>query len=457
MPRPRPIIVPGGAGGDSSFTDVKTKIDIGPLVQFFKRKKAADAKQAERNAMLKLADDLGMDSSLVDIPDLFKTLASKRLAKRANSGDITDLGQSRIDMGLIPTKEEEIVGEPEAVGMSTVFGDEPLVRQELTGVYEDNPILSAKAAGNLTSTDLTYLSKAQDEGLKRVSLDTEEIALSEYGKPFRDLTKAQQKNVRAIKKQFGIDITAGKESAKIDVTKEQKPLSSSELEGFRVPDTLAKFPAGTTMADVEKAGGVSVTNKQIDELNSLDEVSVIVEAVDQLSTQLITAENALDAAKQGVSLKGGALLQTNPTARAYSDQKAQFTGVISRALGGEKGVLTDRDIDRVVKGMPGFGDRKAVRDFKIGTIKLLIEVSTESKRRKIMGGEPTLDQKKRIKKLVNDLTAESPRKGKTKSPLKKLGEPGKGKKQRINIEGIRNEVQSIDAELAEINRKLGIE
>ena len=99
----------------------------------------------------------------------------------------------------------------------------------------------------------------------------------------------------------------------------------------------------------------------------------------------ITAETATDALIQGARLTGGAIAKTNPAAAAYQDSKQAFLGVISRNLGGEKGVLTDRDIGRLDNMLPSFRDTTAIRDFKLQMIQTLIDSAREQQKRVILG------------------------------------------------------------------------
>ena len=139
------------------------------------------------------------------------------------------------------------------------------------------------------------------------------------------------------------------------------------------------------------------------DIAALDNTNVIVDTLDRLSSSIIKATTAGGALKQRVRLSAGALTKANETAATFNDQKEQFTGVLSRSLGGEKGVLTDRDISRITKGLPGFGDTKKIRDFKMGTIKLLIDTAIESKRRLLSNQPQNPNINRRLNELFRDL------------------------------------------------------
>jgi hypothetical protein len=239
-------------------------------------------------------------------------------------------------------------------------------------------------------------------GQIKVTPVTNEIALDEFDKPYIELTSEQRGVVLDLKQQKKINVSAAATLANIEVNK-QKPLSAMDLTRFVHPDTLAKFPAGTTMEDITEAGAFAATPKQLEEISALDNVRVIVDTMDKTSQRLMTAGGPIEAAKQYASLKTGAFTKSNTLAATYQDQQAQFTGVLARALGGEKGVLTDIDIERVVKGQPLFRDTKGIRDLKMGTIKILLDTATDAKRRTITGKPPDPEIRKRIDKLLDVL------------------------------------------------------
>jgi len=219
---------------------------------------------------------------------------------------------------------------------------------------------------------------------QKITQTAEEISLELYNKSFTELSPDERADVLQTKQDRAVEVSTGKVKGRIEAGLDA-PLSSTDLTKFVNPDTLAKFPAGTTMREVRKSGGFAATPTQLQKIADLDNAGFIVTQLDELSKQIITATDAASALIQGGTLKAGAFAKTNTAAAAYEDQLAQFTGVISRALGGERGVLTDTDIRRVVNGMPKFRDTKAIRDFKMGVIQLLFETATDAQKRAITG------------------------------------------------------------------------
>lgn len=94
--------------------------------------------------------------------------------------------------------------------------------------------------------------------------------------------------------------------------------------------------------------------------------------------------------KQGLSAESGglgriagavkgdiaALLQTSPQAATYKDQRAAFISLVVRGLG-ERGVLTDRDVNRVVKAVPTFSDSPKTAAEKWKLVKTILETASQ--------------------------------------------------------------------------------
>lgn len=134
-------------------------------------------------------------------------------------------------------------------------------------------------------------------------------------------------------------------------------------------------------------------------LADLNSVDTLVGAISSLANELITAENPLELTKQAALLKAGSLSRTNPTANAYEAQSAAFVGTLARALGGERGVLTDRDIIRVGRALPGFTDTKQIKDYKLGNLKLLVDAAKEGKKARVEN-RPVKSSTDRIQQLL---------------------------------------------------------
>ena len=165
----------------------------------------------------------------------------------------------------------------------------------------------------------------------------------------------------------------------------QLPLSPTERENLIHPETLAAAPPGLTEQQAIEKGYIKANPQQLQKLGDIEQTQSLVDFLSGLARINITAENPTDALMQGVRLTTGAIAKTNPAAAAYQDSKQAFLGVISRNLGGERGVLTDRDIGRVDGMLPGFRDTVTIREFKIQMIQTLIDSAREQQKRVILG------------------------------------------------------------------------
>ena len=132
----------------------------------------------------------------------------------------------------------------------------------------------------------------------------------------------------------------------------------------------------------------------------LQNTEAIFDSIKQMSGQLMTAPSAVEAGIQGAKLKFGSLTKSHTLAAAYDDSKQAFLGVLSRSLGGERGVLTDRDIARIDRMLPGFGDTKKIRDLKVGLIENLLKTSIEAKQSLLAGQPVSGDFRQRVEGLL---------------------------------------------------------
>ena len=163
------------------------------------------------------------------------------------------------------------------------------------------------------------------------------------------------------------------------------PIPTSELVNIVDPETFAPFPVGTTFAQAEAAGAITATPTQRQPIFDLDNAMMITDQMESMTKHLIVAETAEEAAIQGLKLKGGAWLRENPVAAAYLATQQAFLGVMSRTIGAEKGVLTDRDIGRIKNAFPGLRDTRVIRDIKVLSLRLLIETARRSAVKKTKG------------------------------------------------------------------------
>ena len=135
---------------------------------------------------------------------------------------------------------------------------------------------------------------------------------------------------------------------------------------------IRKLNTDEILKEASLRGGISFEKDQTKLRRDLKSTRVLVDSLSGMARKIITAKDWTGVIPQKVKLSVGRWTKANTIAAAYSDMKNMFTGVVARTLGGERGVLTDRDIARVVKGMPAEGDTKEIMEFKLGLIDLIL-------------------------------------------------------------------------------------
>ena len=118
----------------------------------------------------------------------------------------------------------------------------------------------------------------------------------------------------------------------------------------------------------------------------------IIGTLHGLADKINTQSNPISATLQGLGSKLGAVTGMSNLATAYDDQANAFIGVLSRAIGGERGVLTDQDIKRVRRGLPAFTDTLERKNFKFNVMERIITAAE--------GGA----QRQELDSLITELT-----------------------------------------------------
>jgi hypothetical protein len=138
-------------------------------------------------------------------------------------------------------------------------------------------------------------------------------------------------------------------------------------------------------------------------LGDLQSTKATVSQLTQMADQLITATSPTDAAIQGARLNAAALVKSDPLATTYQDTKQAFLGTLSRALGGERGVLTNQDIARINNALPSFFDTVAVKDAKSAILQNLLSTATEAKMAAMTGAPMSTAYQGRITDLISGM------------------------------------------------------
>ena len=124
-----------------------------------------------------------------------------------------------------------------------------------------------------------------------------------------------------------------------------------------------------------------IQGKAREALAGFGPLEVIVTQLEQDANALITATTPLEALKQRIQLTAGALTKSNPVAAAYEDSKEAFLDQVARTLGGARGVLTDKDIERLGRIFVTFGDTVATKDLKQQKLREILKAAVAVQRK----------------------------------------------------------------------------
>lgn len=133
---------------------------------------------------------------------------------------------------------------------------------------------------------------------------------------------------------------------------------------------LIQPPAGITQDALNQDPDmVAVDDKQKARLTQLAPARAQLDVFQNVANRIITAKSPTEALAQGTKLYLGAFTGSDPVAKGYLDAAEGFIGNLSRAIGGETGVLTNLDVTRMRRAAyASFFDTAASRDIKAAII-----------------------------------------------------------------------------------------
>jgi hypothetical protein len=216
----------------------------------------------------------------------------------------------------------------------------------------------------------------------------------------------------ALRIETGLREAAGYATAKgLAAAKREEPVGTTAATLIN-PKTMQSPPTTMTRDEAIKAGYLEVPEKERASLADLEQTKAILSTIKIFADKLITAESPLERTSQALKLKAGAVSGTDPAAATYQAQRQSFLGIISRTLGGERGVLTDRDVARIDSALPSFSDSKTTKNLKIGLLNNLLKTATEAKMALITGQPIQTGAVERIQALLDAAEKVSAKDGK---------------------------------------------
>ena len=294
-------------------------------------------------------------------------------------------------------------------GVGDVYGKaHPHVKEALGSLGFEVPGVAAKVAEQRAIEGAKPLPLAPDiqkaltaagaGGIIKTFDPDNPIHIAAFKAAEESATKAATEKGRAIA------AATGREAATIKTEAEAKAELGTEGAARLIhPKSLASPPATMTNRQARDQGFVAVTPEQRQSLFDLQQSRTIIDQIDVMSTRLITAKSPAEAAIQGGRLTTGAVARTNELATTYAANRQAFVGILSRTLGGERGVLTDRDIRRIDASLPGFFDTSKIREAKMGLLRELMTVAEASRRGAVLGEAVPTGSRERVQTLIDKI------------------------------------------------------
>jgi hypothetical protein len=360
------------AGGTGDYSDVQ-KVDISQTFenQLASQKQALDEKNSQFDNNLKL-QQLGIQKGELDL---------KQQQFNVDNGITTDTNIS-LQGAMDAIGQYESGGNYQAVGKPTASGDKAYGKYQVMG---SNISSWTKTALGVSMTPQQFLNNpaAQDKvaayymGQAINNYGTLEDVASVWfsGRPAAKAGNAKDVNGTTVPNYIkNIQSIYAKNnptsSSKPGVSDWVKLLTSGQA-------TIANVPAAIRNDVVKALGGSGqqvVTPTQLqkskDAVAAFNSATNLLATIESLSKNVVTAQSPAGALFQRITSSIGAATKLSPQAALYKDTVSAFTSQLARAAG-EKGVLTDQDVNRIKQALPQLGDTADIASAKLDTLKNL--------------------------------------------------------------------------------------
>jgi hypothetical protein len=183
-------------------------------------------------------------------------------------------------------------------------------------------------------------------------------------------TNAQGQKVRTYRSEFGpLGGGAGGGASGGQVV-DPGFMSTPDLGNLRTPDG-GRMPIGTTRADAMLAGATPESGAEEAQTLGMRNALTILDQMEGLSNKMGGAEGPSDRPLNALMVGGKKVFQTDTNLEQYTSMRAGILSLIVRALG-EKGTLSDGDIQRASMLIPSEYDTIPVRKAKFKALRGLM-------------------------------------------------------------------------------------
>lgn len=211
--------------------------------------------------------------------------------------------------------------------------------------------------------------------------------------------------VQAVQRLFGPDVDPAK------LTPEQSAQVEARAQAEHGEDVSQTTRARESEKYRQKSRDVLATFKTSDNM---------LQQIEDLADKIVTAQTPQDIPKQYLEGKIGGITKFNPDAAAYLDTVKSFGSMLTRAAG-EKGVLTQLDVDKILNALPKLTDTVDSKNKKLKMLRGLYgAIKTSSIEAYTMDIDKVISQARE----PNRAGSPPPMKGKTKGQLKRNSDTG---------------------------------
>jgi hypothetical protein len=170
---------------------------------------------------------------------------------------------------------------------------------------------------------------------------------------------------------------------------------------------LVQPPAGIREGQLRTGNYRAITPDQKTAITNAGKLQGTMDRIFAMADRVITAQTPSEGAAQAARLEWNKVLKSNPAAAGLFGTQQGFSSVFGREMGGQKGNLSDRDLERIDAQWFSFNDTVGVRELKKAVISEILDLNRASMIAEV-AGEPIAPMKSRITALLDDLEQKVP-------------------------------------------------